>query len=289
MSQRPNPFTAVAEHVYTCELDFEDAEAGATGSVTVGLVVGTERALLVDSGATPEQGRLLRQAAAEVAERPVEARDSLAVVLTHWHLDHTFGLAGVDATVAVAHESVRARLAGPKAAAEAARWGIDPAEVALPTRDLAVAWTIDLGGGVRVEAVHLGRGHTEGDLLVVVPGSDVVFAGDLIESAGPPSYGPDSFPHEWPSTLDGLVGLMTDATLAVPGHGAPVKREFVLEQLGRVAAVSGEISRLAGLGVDPGDAEERADWAFPFACIRPGLAAGFAQARGSGRRSLPLA
>ena len=45
---------------------------------------------------------------------------------------------------------------------------------------------VDLGGGVRVEAVHLGRGHTDGDLVVVVPGSDVVFAGDLVESAGPP-------------------------------------------------------------------------------------------------------
>ena len=108
---------------------------------------------------------------------------------------------------------------------------------------------VDLGGGVRVEAVHLGRGHTDGDLVVVVPGSDVVFAGDLVESADRRQYGPDSFPHEWPATLDGLIGLTTDTTVVQPGHGGPLDREAIFDQRSRVAAVSGEISRLAGLAV----------------------------------------
>jgi glyoxylase-like metal-dependent hydrolase (beta-lactamase superfamily II) len=92
-----------------------------------------------------------------------------------------------------------------------------------------------------VEIAHLGRGHTDGDLLVVVPDADVVFAGDLLESAGPPSFGPDSVPDEWPATLDGLIGLMTATTLAVPGHGEPVGREFVFEQRGRIAAQAADM------------------------------------------------
>ncbi len=153
-----------------------------------------------------------------------------------------------------------------------------------------MATAVDLGGGVRVEAVHLGRGHTDGDLVVVVPGSDVVFAGDLVESSGPPSYGPDSHAHEWPATLDGLIGLTTDTTVILPGHGAPLDREAIFEQRGRVAAVSGEITRLAGLAVRIEDAEERGTWALPFAAVRGGLEAAFAQARvADPQRRLPLA
>ena len=64
----------------------------------------------------------------------------------------------------------------------------------------------------------------------------MVFAGDLVESAGPPSFGPDSVRDEWAGTLDGLVGLMTERTVAVPGHGDPVDRQFVFTQRGEVAA-----------------------------------------------------
>jgi glyoxylase-like metal-dependent hydrolase (beta-lactamase superfamily II) len=281
MSQRLDPFSAVAEHVYVTSVPFA-AEDG-PAEVTSGLVVGTDAALLIDAGATPEQGRSLRRSAAEVTSAPLTA-----LVLTHWHYDHSFGLAGVGAAISIAHETVRNRLTGPESTAEAVRLGIDPVGLGLPSRDVAVVAAVDLGG-VRVEAVHLGRGHTDGDLVVVVPGSDVVFAGDLVEAGGPPWYGPDSFPHEWPATLDGLIGLMTDATILLPGHGGPLDREAVFEQRGRVAAVSGEISRLAALGVSPADAESRGDWALPFAAVRAGYAAGCAQIRGTGTGNrLPL-
>ncbi len=98
-----------------------------------------------------------------------------------------------------------------------------------------MATAVDLGGR-RVEIAHLGEGHTDGDLVVVVPDADVVFAGDLIESAGPPSFGDDSVPGSWAATLDGVIGLMTATTVLVPGHGDPVDREFVFEQRGRIAA-----------------------------------------------------
>ncbi len=255
--------------------------------VNLALVEGSDAAVLVDAGSSPAQGRELRAVVSQVSRRPLAA-----VVATHWHYDHAFGLAGFAGTETVAHESVRARLASPEAAAEADRLGFRAAELAAPTRDLALAVAYDLGGGRRVEVAHLGRGHTDGDLVVVVPDADLVFAGDLIESAGPPSYGPDSWAHEWPATLDGLIGLMTARTRAVPGHGDPVEREFVFAQRGRIAAVSAELSRLAGLGVRVEDAEGRADWALPFAAIRPGFEAAAGQFRGSAgprRRDLPLA
>jgi glyoxylase-like metal-dependent hydrolase (beta-lactamase superfamily II) len=199
-------------------------------SVNVGLIVGSRRSLLVDSGSSPMQGRTLRASLAAVTDRSLTA-----VVITHWHYDHAFGLAAFAEASRIAHESVRSRIFSAEAAAEARRLGVDPHELGQPNVELAVATALDLGDR-RVEIAHLGRGHTEGDLVVVVPDADVLFAGDLLESAGPPSFGSDSVPDEWPATLDAVIGLMTATTLAVPGHGEPVGREFVFEQRGWIAA-----------------------------------------------------
>jgi glyoxylase-like metal-dependent hydrolase (beta-lactamase superfamily II) len=203
-------------------------------SVNIGLIAGSQRSVLVDTGSSPAQGRALRASLAAVTDRRLTA-----VVVTHWHYDHAFGLAAFDDIQRIAHESLYFRLASAEAALEAERLGVDPQELGRPNVELAVATALDLGDR-RVEIAHLGRGHTDGDVVVVVPDADVVFAGDLIESAGPPSFGADSVPDEWPATLDAVIGLMTATTLAVPGHGKPVGREFVFEQRGRIAAQAAE-------------------------------------------------
>ena len=203
-------------------------------SVNLGLIVGAHRTLLIDTGSSPEQGREIRDSVTAVTDRPLAA-----VVITHWHYDHAFGLAAFGDVPRIAHESVHTGLSSAEAAADARRLGVDPSSLARPSQEIAVAMAIDLGDR-RVEIAHLGRGHTDGDLVVVIPDADVLFAGDLIESAGPPSFGSDSVPEEWPATVDGLIGLMTEATLAVPGHGEPVRREFVFEQRGWLAAQAAE-------------------------------------------------
>ncbi len=261
-------------------------------TVNIGLVAGDDGCLLIDCGSSPEHGELIRQAVGTVTEVPL-----IGVVVTHSHYDHANGLGAFADVSTIGHESLRAAL---------------PADVPAPARELAVAAGLDLGGR-RVEIAHLGRGHTEGDLLIVVPDADVVFAGDLIESAMPngadatdstqeapsgeagpsPWWGSDSVPHEWPATLDGLVGLMTDATRAVPGHGEPVDRAFVFDQRGRVAAVAGELQRLALAGVPQAEALDRGEWPYPKENIAAGIAPAYAQLATErpevGRRQLPLA
>ena len=70
-----------------------------------------------------------------------------------------------------------------------------------PDRTLHDESMMDIGGRT-LELRHLGRGHTEGDLVVAVPDALVLLAGDLVEQSGPPSFG-DSFPIDWPETLAG--------------------------------------------------------------------------------------
>jgi glyoxylase-like metal-dependent hydrolase (beta-lactamase superfamily II) len=205
-------------------------------SVNLGLIVGSQGALLVDTGSSPAQGRALRGSLSAVTDRPLAG-----VVVTHWHYDHAFGLSAFADIPRIGHESLHSRLASADAAAEAKRLGVDPAELGQPSVELAVATAVDLGDR-RVEIAHLGRGHTDGDLVVVVPDADVIFVGDLVETAGPPSFGPDSVPDEWPATLDAVIALMTAGTLAVPGHGQPVGREFVFEKRSRLAAQAAQMT-----------------------------------------------
>lgn len=266
----------VAAGIYVC--------VGEPATVTLGLVVGSEGALIVDTGSSPAQGRALRESVASVTSVPV-----VAAVATHWHHDHLFGLAAFTDLVTVGHESLVDRLAEVRTAADAPAFA---AGLTDPSRAIAVAMALDLGGR-RVEVAHLGRGHTDGDLVVVVPDADVLFAGDLIESAGPPWYGDDSVPHEWASTLDGVIGLMTARSVAIPGHGPEVDREFVFNARGEIAAVSGEIRHLVETGVAEADAYAAGSWRFPSANLAAGIARGYADLAGHGlkgtRPTLPLA
>lgn len=191
-------------------------------AVNLGLVVGTESCLVIDTGSSLAQGQALRDSIAQVTPLPVSA-----AVLTHWHHDHAYGLGAFDDVVTYGHETVVERLAD--------------LDQVVPNRPLVVAAAVDLGGR-RVEIAHLGGGHTDGDLLVVVADAGIVFAGDLIESAADPSIEPESVLNEWAGTLDGLIGLMINATIAVPGHGPEVNREFVFEQRGWVAMKAAELT-----------------------------------------------
>ena len=182
------------------------------------------------------------------------------VVNTHEHWDHTFG------NVVMLEEfgtSRCTRTTGPpstpsrpaSAPRSSPRQPDDPhAEEVLETRVVAADQTfssvriIDLGDR-QVELIHPGRGHTAGDLVVRVPDADLLAAGDLVEQSDPPSIGGDSWPFEWPTTMDLVLGFLGDATVVVPGHGKLVDKEFVQDQRTELGVIAETIRDLAGRGV----------------------------------------
>jgi glyoxylase-like metal-dependent hydrolase (beta-lactamase superfamily II) len=212
--------------------------------VTVGVVRGEHGLLVVDSLASPTEARQLR---ADLAQRwPAPVRHLLN---THGHFDHCFGNeVFADATI-WGHHSLPAYLRRQAVASRAAavRYGYRPAElppsVLAPDHLVTSTTTLDLGG-VAVHLRHLGRGHTDGDLVAHVPAAGVVFCGDLVEQSGPPQFGDDSYPLDWPAALTRLLELAGPDCVFVPGHGAPVDAAFVRAQRDVLAAVADAI-RLA--------------------------------------------
>jgi cyclase len=146
---------------------------------------------------------------------------------THHHVDHTLGNAGFPAETQV--------LAHAKAKAEMERTGLGVLEIIRrmaphfgPELDRGVsvrlpdatfdgdALELDVGGR-SVRLLHLGGGHTRGDVLVHLPAERVLFTGDL------------AFLYVTPLAFEGHVGNWmrilrrvideVDADTIVPGHG----------------------------------------------------------------------
>lgn len=148
---------------------------------------------------------------------------------------------------------------------------VDPGELVAPTRLIELAAMIDLGG-VRAEVVHFGPAHTQGDVVVVLPDCDVVFAGDLLESSDPPQFELDSNIREWPIVLDGILGVLGEQTIVVPGHGEPVDRMFAFRQRAEIAGLFGQAEWLVQQGVSLSDAWEKGgDWPFDEGTVKSAL------------------
>lgn len=274
---QPGSFHPVADGVYVAVAE--------PASVNLGLVVGETGALVVDTGSSPAQGAAVRRAAEEVAGVPVTA-----VLVTHWHWDHWFGLAGFEGVTSYGHETLASRLGDPGLPALAAGHGLAVADVVAPSDPFALARVIDLGGR-RVELVHFGRGHTDGDVVAIVPEADVIFAGDLLEQSGPPAFGEDCHLKDWPSAVDGILGLVDEGTVIVPGHGATIDRMFAFDQRARISGLYGQVEYLVRSGVKQDAAYEAGEWPFEEDVVRDVLPLAYSQLAAVGlvpRTQLPL-
>ena len=258
------------------------------------LVTGDHRALLVDTGSTREEGLELRQA----VETQLEGR-GLVVVNTHAHYDHCFGNSAFEDVDSFASRgcvndllgsgSAQRRLAAESFRANdpgfADRLGSAPISVA--HRLVDDSETPDLGG-VGAELRVVGRGHTDHDLMVVLPELGAVLAGDLVEEGGLPALG-DAYPLSWPLALASILELGTE--LVVPGHGRPVSPQFVAQQLEQLHRLAEWCRQQLEGGGSPAEYEgpftsEHLKTALERARIE--LQAGSARGEGAGPRGGPL-
>jgi glyoxylase-like metal-dependent hydrolase (beta-lactamase superfamily II) len=170
-----------------------------------GIIAGRAGVAVVESFSSVQGAQWMMEQA-----RLLTGRFPTHVVLTHYHADHTGGLAGTggrDADVLASERTrdlIRERVDGVPGAI------LDDALVLTGRRPTE----LDLGDR-SVILVHR-RGHTESDLSVEVPEASVMFCGDLVWNAMFPNY-VDAIP----SRLSQEVRIMRllNQTTYVPGHG----------------------------------------------------------------------
>ncbi len=163
-------------------------------------IVLSDGVLVVDSHMKPEAAKALLQEIKKVTDKPVRY-----LVQTHHHGDHVGGNTAFPGAIdIIAHERTRERLK---------EW--NPSKSRLPNLVLKDGITFHRGREVQVR--YTGRGHTDGDLVVWLPTSKILVAGDLLFNGKYIGFMKDGFVGDWIETMDALAALGPESV--IPGHG----------------------------------------------------------------------
>ncbi len=149
---------------------------------------------------------------------------------THHPADHAGGDANfINMTEIIAHRNVRENMIRNKQAG-APRIVFD--------NQLSV-----FVGDVEVKAMHLGRGHTNGDSVIYFPDLRVVHTGDLVIDGMPYiDYENGGSALEWVKTLDKVLAI--DFDVVIPGHGRLLTKDDVREQKAQLEKMNAKMTEL---------------------------------------------
>jgi glyoxylase-like metal-dependent hydrolase (beta-lactamase superfamily II) len=192
----------------------------AEGDPNSGVIVGDDCVMVIDAQATPAMAEDLIARVAKVTDKPIKY-----VLLTHYHAVRVLGASAFKGADILASDVTRGLIA------ERGKQDMDSEIGRFPRLFRAVesipglTWPnltfpdeISVWLGRReVRIIHIGRGHTAGDVIALVPDAGVVFSGDLVEYKSA-CYCGDAHFTDWPTTLDHLAELQ--AVALMPGRGA---------------------------------------------------------------------
>jgi glyoxylase-like metal-dependent hydrolase (beta-lactamase superfamily II) len=222
----------------------------------IGIVVGKEAALVIDSGLGPVCG----QAVVRAAEGVAPGR-RLILTQTHAHPEHAFGAAAFKNRAEIflnrQQDDYLARIGPTMLQLFRDRYGeqvkqiLEGAEIVRGTDfydgDRA---SLDLGGR-QVDFQAIGTAHSPGDQTIFLPKERILFAGDLIEERMfpiVPVYPPtivksDIDVTRWAETLSSLE--QTDPSIIVPGHGNLGQAEIARSVREYFADVQARVRKMA--------------------------------------------
>ena len=225
-------------------------------------VVTPEGVIVVDALGSPALAQELIEEIRRVTAAPIKA-----VIVTHFHADHIYGLqafkqAGAeviaqrDGQIYLHSETAALRLQASRD--ELFPWIDDKTVLVAADRWIDKPITLRLGG-LDFELHPAGPAHTPEDLVVYVPQLKLLIAGDLVFRGRVPFVGlADS--GSWIAALDKL--LQFDAAVIIPGHGpvSTTTRED-LQMTRDYLAYLRQTMGAAALNLEPfEEAYARTDW-----------------------------
>ena len=185
----------------------------------VGIVVGSDATLVIDSGLGLENGTIV------LAEAQALSQGALFyVAATHTHPEHDLG------AMAFPENAVVVRSASQEMDIEEFGMGLAERFATFSARTAALLdgayiresdmvfdgeHTLDLGG-VHVRLLEAGPAHTRGDLAFLVVEDSVLFTGDVVMNEFPNPMSPTSSIDRWLERLDELEALKPK--MVIPCH-----------------------------------------------------------------------
>ncbi len=182
----------------------------------IGLVVTDKGAVLIDDQFEDIAPGLL-EAVKSVTGQPIKY-----VVNTHWHGDHTGANIVLEkqVTAIIAHTNVRSRLEKDQAKEGAKKGGLPEITVGFPDPKEKAYLALHLGG-TEMHLLHQAPGHTDGDLILGLPGAHVMHMGDLFFNGLIPYIDLESGGslEGLIANAEGVLAFIPEDVKIIPGHG----------------------------------------------------------------------
>ncbi len=193
------------------------------GWPNIGIVVGTNATLVVDTGLGPRNGATIAKAAKRLAPN-----NKLYLTTTHFHPEHASGDAGFPAGTILIRDKVQQEemdqhgvemiqmFAGRN---EQQKELLATAKLRTPDETFDREKVLDLGGGVKARLLWFGGAHTKGDELTLVEPDKTLISGDVVQNKVVPNiYGAGGTPASWIAVLDQTAKL--GVLHVLPDHSA---------------------------------------------------------------------
>ena len=191
----------------------------AEGDPNSGIIVGDDGVMVVDAQATPVMAQQVIDRVRTVTDKPIKY-----VLLSHYHAVRVLGASAYRGAEILASAGTRSLIVERGKADMDSEIGRFPRLFRAVESIPGLTWPsitfpdqISVWLGKReVRIMHIGRGHTAGDVVAYVPDANVVFSGDLVEYHSA-CYCGDAHLREWPLTLNEIRNFNPKAI--APGRG----------------------------------------------------------------------
>src|SRR5262245_50866979 len=246
----------------------------------IGIILGQETAIVVDTGMGPANGKKVLDTAKRLA-----GKRALVLTLTHFHPEHGFGAQAFKGMAKIHYNRAQRDELQAKGEAYLAMFKTFGPAVAAALEGTTLVQPdfvytgpsarIDLGGR-EVDLRTWGLAHTAGDQIVWLPGERILFTGDLAEERTFPIF-PWFPPNDvdidgarWTEILSELISWQP--AVVVPGHGdiggaeiLSAVRDYIVDLRQRVMAQrkAGKDSDTIVAELAPKIRAEHPDWFAP--------------------------
>jgi glyoxylase-like metal-dependent hydrolase (beta-lactamase superfamily II) len=227
------------------------------GWPNIGIVVGENATLVVDTGLGPRNGATVARVAKKLAPN-----NKLYLTTTHFHPEHAGGVSGFPPGTVLIRPKVQQDEMDKHGeeviqlfATRNDQWKelLKDAKLRAPDQTFDKDLKLDLGGGVTARLLWFGGAHTKGDELTFVEPDKTLISGDVVQNKVVPGiFREGGTPSSWIAVLDEVEKL--GAAHVLPTHSPIGDGSLVAKERAFIVDLRTRALALKQQGVDADEA-----------------------------------